>query len=213
MRDATLRRPRLSVRRLAGLAALAFLLITGCSGPQDTIAGHAEAVEQQTGVSVDVDEQATLPASLPIRLRIPDIGVDTDAFVGLGLEPDNTMEVPEGAEVVGWYEESPTPGERGPSVLAAHVDWQNQKGVFFDLRNLEAGANVVVDRADGTTVFFKVTEVEQYPKDEFPTERVYGDTEGAELRLITCGGSFNRTVQSYHDNVIAYATMVDAAVS
>lgn len=213
MRDATLRRPRLSVRRLAGLAALAFLLITGCSGPQDTIAGHVEAVEQQTGVSVDVDEQATLPASLPIRLRIPDIGVDTDAFVGLGLEPDNTMEVPEGAEVVGWYEESPTPGERGPSVLAAHVDWQNQKGVFFDLRNLEAGANVVVDRADGTTVLFKVTEVEQYPKDEFPTERVYGDTEGAELRLITCGGSFNRTVQSYHDNVIAYATMVDAAVS
>ena len=70
-----------------------------------------------------------------------------------------------------------------------------------------------MDRADGTTVLFKVTEVEQYPKDEFPTERVYGDTEGAELRLITCGGSFNRTVQSYHDNVIAYATMVDAAVS
>ncbi|WP_298176626.1 class F sortase [Saccharomonospora sp.] len=210
MRDATLRHPRLSVRRLAGLAALAFLLITGCGGPQDTIAGYAEAGEQQ--VSANADVQAALSASPPVRLRIPDIGVDTGTFVGLGLEPDNTMEVPEGAETVGWYEESPTPGERGPSVLAAHVDWQNQKGVFFDLRNLEAGADVVVDRADGSTVLFRVTEVEQYPKDAFPTEKVYGNTDGAELRMITCGGSFNRTVQSYHDNVIAYATMVDAAV-
>ncbi|WP_197320211.1 class F sortase [Saccharomonospora sp. NB11] len=207
MRDVTSRRSRPSVLRLAGAAALALLfLLAGCTGANE-IPGHAEAVVEQVEAA---DVENFLPPAPPSGLRIPSLRVSTDTFVGLGLTPDNTMEVPEGAEAVGWYVESPTPGERGPSVLAAHVDWQNQKGVFFDLRNLEVGADVIIDRADGTSVLFRVVDVEQYPKDSFPTERVYGDTEGAELRLITCGGDFDRSQASYRDNVVAYATMVDA---
>ncbi len=207
MRDATRRRPRLPVRRWAGTAALALLLLlTGCGGTDRSIAGHAEA-----GAVPQADEvQTVLGPSPATRLRIPEIGVDTGTFVDLGLKPDNTMEVPEGAETVGWYDASPTPGERGPSILAAHVDWQNQKGVFFDLRTLRSGADVLVDRADGTEVRFEVTEVEQYSKDDFPTEKVYGDVSGAELRLITCGGDFDRGAQSYRDNVVAYATMISS---
>ncbi|WP_198284297.1 class F sortase [Saccharomonospora xinjiangensis] len=211
MRDVTSRRSRHSVRRLAGTAALAFLLLlTGCGGPEQ-VSGHAEAAMEQVQADAPQESQPRPPAlspSPPSRLRIPSVGVDTDTFVELGLKPDNTMEVPEGAEAVGWYVESPTPGEPGPSVLAAHVDWKNQKGVFFDLRNLRRGDDVIVDRADGTSLRFRIDEVEQYPKDGFPTEKVYGDTTGAELRLITCGGTFDRSEASYRDNVVAYATMV-----
>lgn len=207
MRDVTSLRSRPSVRRLAGTVALALLLLLSGCGGSEQIAGHAEAAMEQG----EAGAQDFLSPSPPSRLRIPALGVDSGTFVGLGLKPDNTMEVPEGAQAVGWYVESPTPGERGPSVLAAHVDWKNQKGVFFELRNLEVGDDVIVDRSDGTSIRFEVNEVEQYPKDEFPTEKVYGDTKGAELRLITCGGEFDQSAASYRDNVVAYATMVETA--
>jgi sortase (surface protein transpeptidase) len=118
------------------------------------------------------------------------------------------MDVPADAPTVGWYRESPTPGERGPAVLAAHVDRNYQKGAFYDLHKLEPGDEVLVDRADGSMVSFEVSRIEQYPRDNFPTQEVYGDVDGAELRLITCGGDVDRAAHSYRDNVVVYAGMV-----
>ena len=66
---------------------------------------------------------------------------------------------------------------------------------------------MVVDRADGTTLRFAVTRVERHAKDDFPTEEVYGPTTGPELRLITCGGAFDRAAGSYLDNVVVWAVL------
>ena len=123
-----------------------------------------------------------------MRIRISAIGVDS-ALIALGLAADGTLtlQVPVDGSVAGWFTGSPTPGEHGPAVIAAHVDWNHAPGVFFHLRDLEPGAEVAVDRADGTTARFEVLKVEQYPKDAFPTERVYGDIDHAGLRLIPCG--------------------------
>ncbi len=129
----------------------------------------------------------------------------------LGLRPDGTMEVPPDGRGVGWYTEAPTPGERGPAVVAAHVDWNREKGAFSDLRTLEPGDEVTVDRADGVLATFRVNRVARYPKDRFPTDEVYGDVDDPELRLITCGGDFDRDAQSYRDNVVVYASMVRPA--
>ena len=153
-----------------------------------------------------------LAAAPPVRIRIPAIGVDS-ALIALGLAADGTLQVPVDGSVAGWFTGSPTPGERGPAVIAAHVDWNHAPGVFFHLRDLEPGAEVAVDRADGTTAQFEVLEVEQYPKDAFPTERVYGDIDYAGLRLITCGGSFDRAARSYRDNVVVYAGLIGASVT
>jgi LPXTG-site transpeptidase (sortase) family protein len=147
-----------------------------------------------------------LGASHPTRLRIPAIDVDAAGVIDLGLKPDRTMEVPADGKAVGWYTESPTPGERGPAVLAAHVDWKGP-GVFYDLHRLKPGDKVAVDRADGTSAVFRVQRVEQYPKDQFPTLTVYGDVAGAELRLITCGGEFDRGARSHRDNIVVYAAL------
>jgi LPXTG-site transpeptidase (sortase) family protein len=152
--------------------------------------------------------EAVLPHSPPTKLHIPSIGV-TSGFIGLGLDGDGALAVPNAADVVGWYRGAPTPGERGPAVATAHVDWQHEKGVFHDLGRLKAGDEVTVDRADGVGVVFRVSRVAEYLKTRFPTEEVYGNTDDAELRLITCGGRYDAATHNYEKNVVIFARMVD----
>ncbi|HEX9889698.1 MAG TPA: class F sortase [Nitriliruptorales bacterium] len=135
-------------------------------------------------------------ASAPVRLRIPSIGVDS-TLIDLGLQADGTLEVPSGGFPAGWYTGAPTPGELGPAVIAGHVDWAGQRGVFFDLRELSAGDDIAITRQDGSTARFRVTRVERFARDEFPTQAVYGDLDHAGLRLITCDGRFDRQARSY----------------
>jgi hypothetical protein len=154
-----------------------------------------------------------LPASAPIRLDVPAAGVRTDLLT-LGLRGDGTVEVPPHADRdasrAGWYRHSPTPGERGPAVLLGHVDSAHDgPAVFFDLGALRPGDTATVGRADGRDAVFRVTRVATYPKDRFPTEEVYGDTAGAELRLITCGGAFDRSAGGYTDNVVVDAVLIE----
>lgn len=144
----------------------------------------------------------------PTRVRIPSIEVDS-SLVDLGLNPDRTVEVPQDFAVAGWYTGRPVPGETGPGVIIGHVDSaRDGPAVFFRLRQLEAGDVVTVERSDGSVAEFRVTHTELVDKDEFPTERVYGSTEAPTLRLITCGGEFDRNVRSYEGNVIVYAEYV-----
>ncbi len=111
----------------------------------------------------------------------------------------------------GWYDGSPTPGELGPAVILGHVDSaRSGPAVFYDLAALLPGDTIGVTRADGTTVTFRVDEVARYPKRAFPTEAVYGDLDHAGLRLITCGGDFDRSAGSYEDNIVVYASAVSA---
>jgi sortase (surface protein transpeptidase) len=128
--------------------------------------------------------------------------------MGLGLKADGTMEVPPEGFPAGWYTGAPTPGELGPAILAGHVDWAGAPAVFYDLRQLEAGDEITVVRKDGTAAVFRVTGLEQYAKESFPTEVVYGDIQHAGLRLITCGGSFDRSARSYVDNLVAFAELI-----
>jgi sortase (surface protein transpeptidase) len=118
------------------------------------------------------------------------------------------MEVPSDATGTGWYVHSPEPGDPGPAVLAAHVDYGGVPGVFARLGDLRPGAAVTLRRTDGTDVAFVVDRVERYPKTAFPSAAVYGDTPGPELRLITCGGALDDTTGHYEDNVVAYARRV-----
>ena len=158
-----------------------------------------------------VDLGPILPGSPPMRLDIPSIDLHTSTFVDLGRGPDGSIEVPENFAAAGFYTPGPTPGQFGPAVIAGHVDSREGPAVFYRLGALRAGATVSVGRRDGTTARFVVDKVAAYPKAQFPTTEVYGNTTSrAELRLITCGGSFDDRSGHYVDNVVAFAHLVSA---
>ena len=153
-----------------------------------------------------------LPASTPTHLDIPAIGVSS-ALMELGLNADHTVQVPPlGRDSrAGWYRYSPSPGQVGPAVLLGHVDSaQYGPGVFFELGALRPGQLVSVTRADHTVAVFRVDRVVSYSKNAFPTLEVYGNTDHAALRLITCGGRFDLTSHSYENNIVVYASLVSS---
>lgn len=148
------------------------------------------------------------PIDDPVRIEIPAIGVDAD-LVGVGLNADRSMEVPDFG-LAGWYTEGPAPGAPGPAVIAAHVDSYQGPDVFFRLRELEPGDEIHVHGADGRTLTWKMYASQLADKDELPINRIWSTTDQPALRLITCGGTFDRSARSYTSNVIVYATLVEA---
>ena len=144
------------------------------------------------------------PVAPPVRLTIPAIGVRT-RLIRLGLTRAGTLQVPSGYQVAGWYDRSPRPGATGSAIIAGHIDSVAGPGVFFRLASLRRGDRAYVRRADGSLVVFRVTAVRFYRKNLFPTATVYGAAAGPQLRLITCGGTFDPALRSYLSNVVIYA--------
>lgn len=150
----------------------------------------------------------TLPPTgiRPTRIEIPTIGVDT-SIIDLDIR-GALPEVPSDFDEVGWYEQTRKPGEIGPSVLAGHIDSTSGPAVFFRLDELVDGDQIVIHDVDGETRTFEVVDSGQYPKEALPDE-VFGFGEPvSELRLITCGGTFDRNAGHYKDNVVVYTTEV-----
>ncbi len=196
-------------RPTAGLALLALGL---CLGGIATAVARSTAIRDTTVASRGaVPAQNSSLGGTPVRVRIPAIGVDAD-MESLGLDTDGTLEVPP-YDRAGWFRGGPKPGETGPAVIAAHVDSTNGPAVFYRLKDLRTGDGITVDYDDGTAVRFVMTGADTFLKSEFPTERVYGDTRAPDLRLITCGGSFDRRAQSYVENLVVWATRSDDASS
>ena len=150
-----------------------------------------------------------LKASPPVAIDIPSIGVRTSNFVNLGLASDGTLQVPKDFSSVGWYTAGPAPGQLGPAILAGHVDSHNGPAIFYRLGALRSGAKVNLARKDGSTATFVVDRVQSFAKDRFPTALVYGSTNRAELRLITCGGSFDSKSGHYVNNTVAFAHLIE----
>lgn len=151
-----------------------------------------------------------LAQSVPESISIPSIGVHS-SLLQLGLNADRSVQVPpldEKNSHAGWYKYSPTPGQRGPSVILGHVDSAKYgPAVFYELGALQPGKIVEITLADHTVAVFTVDKVVSYPKSQFPTDTVYGAIDHPGLRLITCGGTFDPSARSYQSNIVAYATL------
>lgn len=172
-----------------------------------------EAVTTSTVPWVSVRIEDDVPEVTPNPTRIAIAAIDVDApVVALGVTPDTgQMEVPENVNEVGWYRHGPSPGLSGSAVLAAHVDMFGEgPGVFFHLDRLRSGDRIDVTLDNGTVVTFIVTTTERVAKATLDINSIFASEGQPLLRLVTCGGGFNRTIRGYEDNVVVTAKLEDA---
>ena len=205
------RRPAAALALAVGLVVIAggtagLLLMRHSTPAMRPVAAGVAALPAPTGPIVAPPQSAApKPVASPVLLTIPLIGVQTQ-LVTLGLTAAGELQVPSSTSVAGWYTGSPRPGAIGSAVIVGHIDSLSGPGVFYRLSELAAGDKIYVKRADGTLVEFRVTSIQTYLKDRFPTEDVYGPVPDPELRLITCGGAFDAATGHYLSNIVVYAT-------
>jgi sortase (surface protein transpeptidase) len=200
---------------VAVLACGLFVLAFGAAGLV-MLTGHPGAAGQPAQASVPAPSGSAAPvpdpspaaaAPAPVSLTIPAIGVHS-RLTRLGLTAQGTLQVPTSTSVAGWYTGSPRPGEIGSSVIAGHIDSYLGPGIFYRLAEMRPGERIYIRRANRSLAVFSVYAVRQYPKDHFPTGKVYGPAPDAELHLITCGGTFDYTTHSYLSNTVVYSTEI-----
>jgi sortase (surface protein transpeptidase) len=189
--------------RAAAAVLLVSLALTGC-----TASAIDPAVKPTPPPASAVPVTKPFAGLRPTEVKIPKIGAES-SLIALTVNKDGGISVPtvKTPMQAGWYRLSPVPGEVGPAILLGHVDGNKQPGIFFKLHELAKGDEIFVGRSDGTTLKFVVDRKDQVPKEQFPTDAVYGNTDKPELRLITCGGAFDHAEHSYKDNIVIYANL------
>jgi hypothetical protein len=146
-------------------------------------------------------------SSVPVSVRIPAMGVSV-SLSQLGLNADNSPQVPVKYQEPGWFKLGPAPGMMGSAVILGHVDDKKGPAVFFKLGTLKAGDTVDVSLANGSVAHFAVKTVETFRKAQFPSQKVYGPHGVRGLQLVTCGGDFDKTSGHYLSNIVAFTTLV-----
>jgi len=202
--------------RLAGLAGTA-LLLGGAAAIGVAVLAQQHAPTPASAAAAGTvgpaaPKEPSLRRSAPVSVAIPDIGVRSP-LLRLGLNPNGSMQVPDVSTSAGeaaWYKYSVTPGQIGTAVIEGHVDSQVGPAVFFRLGALHPGDHIDVSLADGMTAVFRVTGVREYTKIDFPTEIIYGPTNYASLRLVTCGGTFDYATGHYLSSVVVFASLVSS---
>ncbi len=193
----------MTVRR-AGVALALVLALAGC--------GTAEPPKAAPPAPVPASVPVTVPFKglRPTAVKIPKIGAES-SLLAVAVKPDGAISVPSVHTPMqaAWYKLSPVPGDVGPAVVLGHVDGDRKPGIFYRLKDLAPGDEVDIDRSDGKKLKFVVDRVTQVPKETFPRDAVYGNSDRPELRLITCGGAFDHAEHSYKDNIVVYAKLAD----
>lgn len=196
-----------------GLALSIILVISGVALgvehwlPGTRVQGPTTALHA-AGPPPDYVPSGTVNGLLPVSLEIPRLGLDKH-LLQLGLDKRGELQVPTMAQAgqPGWYRYSPAPGEIGPAVIAGHVDSTTGPAVFYRLRDLGKGDTIKVRRVDGEVAVFTVKRVELVKKKHFPTQEVYGPIRYAGLRLITCGGGYDKAKGGYQSNLVVFARL------
>jgi hypothetical protein len=187
-----------------GSGGLSLMLWGGPPPAAVVIPGSLPSPPRMPG-PVDRPPEAAAP---PVRIDMPSIHVST-TLVGLHVQDDGTLEVPSDPAAAGWWSDGTAPGDPGPAVVIGHVDSLTGPAAFYRLSELRPGDKILIGRADRTSVGFVVDATRQYPKNAVPRDLVYGATPTPTLRLLTCGGAFNRAAGHYTDNLVVFAHLAE----
>ncbi|WP_244809656.1 class F sortase [Streptomyces sp. So13.3] len=206
-RPARPRRVAASLAVLTGISLASFgtcALITAGPGPARSADVGTLPVSQGGGRTASAG--ASAPA--PVRIRIPGIDLDK-TLIHLQVRQDGHLGVPEGPQQVGWWSEGPRPGDPGAAIIVGHVDSRTGPAAFYNVSSLRPGDAITIDREDHSHLAFTVRALRQYDKEDFPDDQVYATAGAPALRLITCGGTYDKALHEYRDNIVVYATPAD----
>lgn len=215
--------PSGSGRLLMGLTWAALLLALWNWGVQVTdvrqstsapTTGDMAAIERPPDTQLPPAARP-LGDALPQRIDIPALGVQAPVMPR-GLDRQGAIDPPpfDQAGTVGWYAAGARPGAAGAALMVGHLDTETRPAVFYKLSTVRPGQTVRVIRDDGKVAEFTVDGIQIQDRDHFDARQAYGPHQPgrAELRLITCGGTFDRDSGNYMANVIVSAYLTGTAL-
>ncbi len=173
------------------------------STPEATVTPQPTVEPSPTAVPTPKSPGAVVPA----RLRIPNLGIDTQVEQ-VGVTKDGAMAVPNSFFTVGWYKLGAKPGEIGNAVVAGHYDNPKGPSIFWDLKKLQPGNKIFISDNSGKELTFEVYNSEYYPYDNAPLEKIFGGAKDIQLNLITCGGVFDTKSRNYNERLVVYTRLV-----
>ena len=186
------------------------------SAPNDPRAGNRLPVVDADTTVAKIPGAAPLPppvaaaderAAAAVAIHIPRLKVNR-SLVGLRVQSDRSLTVPDDFDDVGWWSGGPHPGGPGATLFAGHVNNRSGPAVFYNLRDMRVGDVITVDRSDQTSAVFKVVGRASFPRKSFPDEVVYRTTGKPSIHLVTCDGAFNTATNHYLDNLVVFADLV-----
>ncbi|WP_058305943.1 class F sortase [Gracilibacillus massiliensis] len=203
---------------------VAVLLIIGGSATFYTSLNKTQAMEQQVNISAhtvssieiehkqitdktdSTEKKEQVIVDQPVAIRIPSLAIDAP-IIHTGLNDQGEMVVPDNGEEVAWFELGRMPGANGNSVLAGHVDDYQGPAVFFQLENIEIGAEVIIEGDNEETLTFVVERIEAYPYDDAPIREIFGPTDEKRLNLLTCTGLYNQSMETHEERLAVYTVL------
>lgn len=195
--------------------------LTGCQEPVDEVSERTEnigfAAEEPAVESLLKTEMAetaenpingiTRPGIEPLALRIPAIEVEAKVL-HLGMTETGAMAVPDNIVDVSWFAPGYRPGQNGRAVIAGHVDGRNGPAIFWDLAELEAGDEIIIEGVDKSLIF-QVKAMESTELEDIDVAEVFGYRSSPELVLITCSGSYDAALGTREERLIVYASLIE----
>lgn len=192
------------------IAVMSFIGINTGLRATKSVQSQQATPAQVSAPEVETEAQEQVTAAVPQSLQIPKINVDTEVE-SAGLDEQKKPVLPKDPDNIVWYNLGPKPGEVGSSVVSGHYDKvTGAPAVFWDLKKLDKGDEILVTDADGNVHTFSVTNVVDYPYDKVPLKELYAaSTDKPLLNLITCGGTWNDATKLYSSRTVVYAELAD----
>lgn len=199
-------------RLLLSIPLMALLAACTAEEPQSVTKRDVQSstIEQpvQPVSPVNHASKEELTSIKPASLSIPKLNIEVP-IKEFGLDKKGNMELPENGKDVAWFEPGFLPGEKGNAVLAGHVDDEKKPAVFFELKELEPGDEILLQDESGETLTFVVREKVAYQKDDAPLRTIFGPSEKRMLNLITCTGYFDREIHNYVERLVVFTELVE----